>query len=310
MATEAKVDPQVEPQVEAQVEEKIDQIADTTVVIFDKVGDYASLVANSLLLIIASMLVIFILHRLAAKWIYPHTKFKRVLKVFFGTLYVLVIVVMALLLLERVGIPIEGVGKLAILGVLVGAVIVFFLVPFLPRLPFMRGHVVDLNGVFGTVVSISTLHTTIRKFDGTMAFIPNALIMAQKILNYSDTPSRRIELFLSVNNDSDLEKARATFIELMSEDARVLEEPSPPVTNITNVTASGVDIVAWCWVNNADWFATRTDLWLKVVERFRADESISMSLPQQEILFHGLSEAVEQDHRETYWRRLRERYKF
>ena len=306
MATEKSV----EPQVEAQVEEKIDQIADTTVVIFDKVGDYASLVTNSLLLIIASMLVIFILHRLAVKWVYPRTKYKRVLKVFFGTLYVLVIVIMALILLERVGIPVQGVAKLAILGVLIGAVIVFFLVPFLPRLPFKIGHTVDLNGVFGTVVSISTLHTTIRKFDGTMAFIPNALIMAQKILNYSDTPTRRVELFLSVNNDCDLDRARATFIELMNEDARVLQEPSPPVTNITNVTASGVDIVAWCWVNNADWFATRTDLWLKVVERFHADESISMSLPQQEILFHGLSEAVAQDQQENYWRKLRGRYKF
>ncbi len=92
---------------------------------------------------------------------------------------------------------------------------------------------------------------------------------------------------LSVNNDSDLEQTRQVFIKVMSEDERVLEEPSPPFTHVVNATASGVDMMAYCWVKNEDWLSTRTDLWLQLVSIFNADEAISMSLPQQEVFIHS-----------------------
>ena len=44
---------------EISVEEKIDEIADTTVLVFDKLGDYGSLIAGSLYLVVGAMLVIY-----------------------------------------------------------------------------------------------------------------------------------------------------------------------------------------------------------------------------------------------------------
>ncbi len=95
---------------ELQVEEKIDEIAETTVLVFDKLGDYGSLIAGSLYLVVGAMLVIYVVHRLAGKFIYPHIKNKRFIRVFFGTLYIFVLVVMALLILERIGVPVQGVA--------------------------------------------------------------------------------------------------------------------------------------------------------------------------------------------------------
>jgi small conductance mechanosensitive channel len=293
---------------ELPVEQKLDELADTTVAVFDKIGDYGSLIANSLYLIIGAMLVIFLLHRLAAKYIYPHVKRKRIIKVFFGTLYVLVLVIMGLLVLERVGVPVQGVAHLALLGVLIGSVVLFFLAPFLPRLPFMLGHMVEINGVFGTVSAISTFHTTIQMFDGTTVFIPNPLVLASRIMNYSETPIRRLEIKLSVNNDSDLEQTREIFARLMSEDERVLEEPSPPWTHVANVTAAGVDMLAYCWVKNEDWLSVRTDLWMKLVSAFNTDDRIAMSLPQQEVYVHQ-EQSEELGINESSWSRIRKKYK-
>jgi small conductance mechanosensitive channel len=306
MATELPVEQNMA--AELPVEQKLDELADTTVVLFDKIGEYGSLIANSLYLIIGAMLVIFLLHRLAAKYIYPHVKHKRIIKVFFGTLYVLVLVIMGLLVLERVGVPVEGVAHLALLGVLIGSVVLFFIAPFLPRLPFMLGHMVEINGVFGTVSAISTFHTSIQMFDGTTVFIPNALVLASRIMNYSDTPNRRLEIKLSVNNDSDLEQTREVFARLMSEDERVLEEPSPPWTHVTNVTAAGVDMMAYCWVKNEDWLSVRTDLWMKLVTAFNTDDRIAMSLPQQEVYVHQ-EQSEELDINESSWSRIRKKYK-
>jgi len=269
------------------VEEKIDEIAATTVLVFDKLGDYGSLIAGSLYLVVGAMLVIYFVHRLAGKFIYPHVKNKRFIRVFFGTLYIFVLVMMALLILERIGVPVQGVASLALTGVLIGSVVVFFLVPFLPKLPFFIGHMVEISGVFGAISAMDVFRVTIKQFDGTVVTLPTVAVMASTIKNFSETPHWRIEIMLSVYNDSDLERTRQVFTQVMSEDERVLEEPSPPFTHVVNATASGVDMMAYCWVKNEDWLSTRTDLWLKLVHIFNADETISMSLPQQEVFIHS-----------------------
>ncbi len=271
--------------MESKVTQKInvENLAENTSAALDRLSEYGSLIANCLYLIIGGMLIIFLLHKLASRLIYPYIQNKRLIKVFFGMLYILVLVITALLALDGIGVDVDGIGQLALLGVLIGAVVVFFLVPFFPRLPFKLGQMVDINGILGIVDAISTFHTTIRKLDGTVVFIPNPVVMASRIMNYDDYPTRRIEIKLSVNNNSDLEKTKALFIRLMSGDERVLSEPSPPFVAVVNATASGVDMMAYCWVKNKDWFGTRSDLWLKLVDAFLNDKSITMSLPQQEV---------------------------
>jgi len=251
--------------------------------VLGNLSEYGSLIVNGLYLIIGGMAIIYLLQKLATKLIYPRIKNKRLIMVFFGTLYVLVLVITALLALDRSGVNVEGISHLALVGVLIGAVLFFFLEPFIPRLPFKLGQMIDINGVLGTVDAISSFHTTIRKFDGTIVFIPNPVVIASKIMNYDDTPTRRIEIKLSVNNDSDLGETKALFLSLMGNDERVLSEPSPPFVYIAEVTASGVDMVAFCWVKNKDWITARSDLWLQLVDAFQSDDRIAMSLPQQEV---------------------------
>jgi small conductance mechanosensitive channel len=258
-------------------------IVEETVEIVDQVSAYGHLILGSLYLIIGGMVVIFLLHLFASKFIYPTLGNNRLIKVIFWTLYVLVLVITALLALKGIGFDVSVIGHMALVIVLIGAVIVFFMAPFLPRLPFMIGHLVEINGVLGTIDAISTFHTTLRKFDGTMVFVPNALVLASRIMNYSDTPSRRIEMKLNVNTDSDLEETKSLFIRLMNEDERVLDDPAPPAVFVMDANAAGVEMFAVCWVNNADWLSTRSDLWMKVVDAFIKDERVAMSLPQQEV---------------------------
>lgn len=274
---------------EASVEAKVDELAESSFPVLEILADYGTTIAGILYLLIGAIIIIILLQRLVHKFFLPRIQSirqRRIITIFFGTLYVLILVIMGLLMLEKIGVPVQGIAHVALIAVLIGGVVVFFLSPFLPQLPFKTGHLVDIGGVFGHISSITTFTTNVRKFDGTTVFIPNAIVLASKIFNYSDTETRRIEIFLSVNNDSNLEETRSTFVKIMSDDERVLMDPKPPVTHVINVTASGVDMVAWCWVKNNDWFATRTDIWLKLVEAFETDERICMSLPQQEVFMY------------------------
>jgi small conductance mechanosensitive channel len=252
--------------------------------VVEQLSEYGSLLANSLYVLIIGMAIIFVLHKLASIFLYSRIKNARLMRVIFGTLYVLVFVITALLVLRSMGFEVRAVGQLALIGVLLGAVVTFFLVPFLPRLPFLLGHMVEINGALGIVDAISTYHTTIRKFDGTVVFIPNALVMASKIMNFHDTPTRRIELKLSVTPDSDLEYTKNLVVNLLSEDDRVLEEPAPPVVFIMSANAYSVDMKAYCWVLNENWLGGRSDLWLKLMNAFGSDARISLAIPEQKIV--------------------------
>ena len=239
---------------------------------------------------VAGMLIIFVLYKFAnlflGRFLTLQAKGKRLKMVIFGTLYVLVFVITALLVLKRLGYDVSAVGQLSILIVLIGSVLAFFLVPFLPKLPFVIGNMIEVSGVLGIVDSISTFHTTLRTLDGNVVFIPNAMLMASRIVNYHQTPNRRIKLKMSVGVDCDLELCKKFLNEIMSADDRVLSDPVPMVY-VLDANAAGVNMVGFCWVGNDDWFSTRSDLWLRVVDEFQNDPAVTLSLDKQEVLLSG-----------------------
>ena len=123
-----------------------------TVKIFDQVSEYGSLITDSLYFIIVGILAIFILHKIASKFLYPYLNSTRLIKVAFGTLYVLILVVAVLMTLKGLGFDVKVMGKITILFVLVGAVVSFFLVPFLPRLPFKIVTWLKLMACWGLLI--------------------------------------------------------------------------------------------------------------------------------------------------------------
>ena len=68
-------------------------LVEETAEVMGQVSEYGHLILGSLYFIVGGMLVVFLLHMLASKYLYPRIGFTRLAKVVFGTLYVLVLVV-------------------------------------------------------------------------------------------------------------------------------------------------------------------------------------------------------------------------
>jgi small conductance mechanosensitive channel len=250
--------------------------------ILAKLSEYGYLISDALFFILVGMLAVYLLHKLASRFLYPYFDNKRMLMVTFGTLYVLVLVVTVTLVLGQVGFHVTTGGSIAILLVLILAVLLYFIIPFLPKLPFLPGHMIEAYGVTGTVDAVSSFHTTLRKFDGTIVFLPNAMIMATKILNYSYLPNRRIEIKLVVDLGSDLDTVKARLLSVADNESRVLAEPAPAAF-VMGADASGVELMLYCWVENADFMGTRSDLWQKVLQLVAEDSAITLSMARQEV---------------------------
>jgi len=250
--------------------------------------EYSYLVADVLWVIALGALAVYLLHRLASGFLYSVVSNSRAIRVMFGALYVLVLVAAILGALRKMGLAIDTIGSIAVLTVLVLAVLIYFIIPFLPRLPFVVGHTVETNGIMGTVDQVSSFHTTIRKFDGTLVFLPNALVMASKILNYSYTPSRRIEMQLNLPSDQDLQPIRERVLALVGEDERVLADPSPPAAFVMSADAAAVHMTVYCWVRNEDFLGARSDLWQKLMAlRESRGVDLPLALPRQVIEVAG-----------------------
>jgi small conductance mechanosensitive channel len=264
-----------------------DVVSETVAALNDKVDvveqitEYGSIIGNSFYFFIIGLFGVFIIHWLTSKFIYPYINDKRFIKTLIGSLYVFVLAISVLLALKSIGFDVQIFAKVTLISIFIGAIAFFFLLPFLPRLPFKLGDMIEVNGIIGSVDSISSFHTTIRQFNGNMVFIPNALVVSGKIINYHDTSSRRITFKIQVTVDSDIEKVKQLVLKIMQADKRVLNEPSSASIFITNADAVGLTLEGYCWVNNPDFLNARSDLWLSIIKALLKDDSITLSIPKQ-----------------------------
>jgi small conductance mechanosensitive channel len=254
--------------------------------ILGELAGYGELIASVLVVMLGGIVAILFVYKLASSLINPKGGYARAMKVAFGTFYVMVLTVTILVAAAKIGLPVEGLAGPLILIVIVLAVVVFFLLPFLPRLPFVVGDMVEIKDVMGTVEAMTAYQVVVRTFDGQTVFIPTALAMTASIRNYSLIPSRRIQLDVNIYSQNNIEAVRALLLATMNANEKVLADPAPSVF-VTGLTGEQASLVAYCWVENADWFGTRDALWVAVANTFVAEEHLHLALPQIDITRAG-----------------------
>lgn len=252
----------------------------------ENLNQVGPIIVNIVYFLVVAAAVIFLVHKVVGKFLYPRLANKRYAMILVGALYAMVLAVSLLLVLGRLGFDISVFAPVLILVILVGATLIFFIAPFLPTLPFVLGNMVEISGVMGIVESISPIFTKVRTFDGRTVFIPNAMVWAKNIVNYHHTPTRRVELNLNVSPNHSVSDARRTLLDIMGGDERVVDGPAP-VVRLNAASAEGVDIVGLCWVPNADFLDAKSDLYERVVEAAQQTDGINLSLSKQEVLLSG-----------------------
>jgi small conductance mechanosensitive channel len=247
---------------------------------------FGAVVVGSLYFVIVAIALIFVIHELVHKFMLPRLVNKRYAFVLIFTLYALVLVTATLLVLSRMGFDITLLARVSLLLVVVVAALIFIIAPYLPALPFKLGDMVELSGLRGNIESIKPVFTRVQTFDGRTAFIPTATIWTKNIINYHFTPTRRVELALSVSADHSLEDARAVLMDIMHSEPQVLDDP-PPDVRFNAATAEGVDMVGLCWVQNADFLGARSKLYEKVVNATQSNAGLSLALERQQVVLSG-----------------------
>jgi len=143
--------------------------------------------------------------------------------------------------------------SLAVQGVLsnlAGGVII------LASKPFTLGDYIETDAVSGTVHEIGFLHTHLVSPDGKMIFVPNSLLYNSKLINYTSSGTRRIDIALNMSRSCAPEDVRrAALAAILSTDG-VLAEPKAQVL-LENYAESSIQYTVRVWCAASDFLNVR-----------------------------------------------------
>lgn len=144
--------------------------------------------------------------------------------------------------------------------------------------PFQVGDFCELDGEMGTVEQITILHTRLKTPDNKVITIPNGNVFSGTMTNFSEQPTRRIDMVFGIGYGSDLLKAKKILEEMCAADERILAEPAPRIA-VHELADSSVNIICRPWVNASDLWPVHWDMMEKVKLRFD-EEGIEIPFPQ------------------------------
>ena len=114
------------------------------------------------------------------------------------------------------------------------------------RRPFRRGHLVQTGQHEGKVEDVNMRTTVLRTFDGERVLVPNASVLRNPIINYSQRGARRTTLKIGLGYDTDLVKAKELLVHAVAGADGVRSHPEPAAW-VEEFGPSGIDVSVRFW---------------------------------------------------------------
>jgi len=147
--------------------------------------------------------------------------------------------------------------------------------------PFRAGDAVHIAGQDGIVEEVRIFQTVLRAYQNHDIILPNSLITAEPIINFTARQQRRIDLAIGIGYDDDMAKARSVLLDIAKANGKVLDDPAAEVL-VTGLGESSVDLVLRAWVNTPDYIATQSELTEALRNRF-FEAGLSIPYPQRDL---------------------------
>lgn len=155
--------------------------------------------------------------------------------------------------------------------------------------PFDVGDFVRAGGESGTVREMSLVSTILTTPDNQSLIVPNKKIWGETIQNVTSSPTRRVDLTISIDYSDDIAKALAVLERIVKAHAQVLADPAT-VIRVHNLADSGVEIIVRPWVKTADYWGVYWDLTRTIKETFD-QEGLTIPFPQRVVHLQGEARA-------------------
>ncbi|WP_373493651.1 mechanosensitive ion channel family protein [Aquiflexum sp.] len=147
--------------------------------------------------------------------------------------------------------------------------------------PFRIGDTIEAQGTLGSVETIDILYTKIRNFDNKVVTVPNGALANNSITNFSQKPTRRVDINVGVAYGTDLKKTRKVILDVLKLDERIHEEPAPVVL-FTSFGDSSLDLTVRAWTDAGNLWPVFWDNMENIKEALEEHE-IEVPFPQRDV---------------------------
>jgi len=156
---------------------------------------------------------------------------------------------------------------------------------------FKAGDVIEGAGVLGMVETLNIFSTQLKTGDNKTIFVPNGKLLGDNIINYSNKPTRRVDLVIGVSYAANLSQVKSVLEEILGSDSRILKDPEPTI-GVLELADSSVNFAVRPWVESADYWNVYFDLHANIKTRFDA-EGIGIPFPQRDVHLYPAEAAKE-----------------
>ncbi|CBW25369.1 putative transport-related inner membrane protein [Halobacteriovorax marinus SJ] len=156
--------------------------------------------------------------------------------------------------------------------------------------PYQVGDIVEIDSYLGEVKKISLRTTSIMTFQGLEVLIPNKDMFTKPFINYSTTPTRRLDIKVGVSYSDDLELVTEVTKKALEEiDGRV--ETSEVEVHFEEFGDSSINLCAKVWIHftkNYNFFNSRHQAILSIKKHYD-ENAITIPFPIRTIEMQGKS---------------------
>jgi small conductance mechanosensitive channel len=149
--------------------------------------------------------------------------------------------------------------------------------------PLRVGDYIEAQGESGTVAAIFIFSTKIITPNNQSVYIPNGALSNGIVRNFSKEMTRRTDITLSVNHNSELHQVKTIIHELIKADKRILNQPEPLVL-IKDLTPEAILLSVFAWTANADFGFVVSDFYENIKKAFKEHHIETPALKRQIVI--------------------------
>ena len=154
--------------------------------------------------------------------------------------------------------------------------------------PLQRGDTVEVAGMLGQVRDIGLRATTVTTFEGADVVVPNGMLLADKMVNWTlNGTRRRFDLNISTHYSEDPQRTMDLLVEIARSCSGVAATPAPACI-MTGLGPGELQFNIRAWTKDfGDWVQVRTELAMKIRNGL-AEAGIEVPRPQREVVLRTL----------------------
>lgn len=211
------------------------------------------------------------------------------LKSFFGSLFTAVLYVMLVIVtISTIGVQTSSlVAVLGAAGLAIGLALQGSLSNFAGGVliiifrPFNVGDFIEMGSMSGTVKEIQIFQTVLDTVDNKRVIIPNGQLSNNSVINYTRTPTRRLDVRFGVGYGSDIKKVRELLESIVKNHPHVLKDQDILV-RLESLADSSMIFLVRVWTLNEHYMMTNFDIIETTKEAFDSN-GIEIPFPKMDV---------------------------